>query len=214
MPELRSVMSLYPETITVLARAGADIHAPGDIVGMRVDVGHPASGRHGTTMQMLDALGLDRGDFLALRELPSDIAVDELCAGRIDATILVLGHPNNGVARALASCGARLVAVEGPGIDTWLGGSPDFVPATIPGDAYRMLTTDVPTYAVMATLVTRSDVPDALVADLVGITLEDRANIAQSAPVLDKLDPDDMPVLGLTAPLHPGAAEAYGLPGQ
>ena len=61
-------MSLYPETLTVLSRPDAHILSLGGLVGQRVDIGLPASGRQATAMRLLTALGLDRTDFGALLE--------------------------------------------------------------------------------------------------------------------------------------------------
>ena len=71
MPELRNVMALFPEAITVLARPGAGIATLADLAGKRVDLGHPASGRRATAMRLIDALGLGPTDFAAQLELPT-----------------------------------------------------------------------------------------------------------------------------------------------
>jgi TRAP-type uncharacterized transport system substrate-binding protein len=73
-------------------------------------------------------------DLAALREFPAGVALDELCAGRVDTTIPTMGHPNDTVDLALRSCGAVLVPVEGPQVDAIFGAC-----------------------AVIATLVTRAD---------------------------------------------------------
>ena len=114
MTDLRSVMSLYPEAVTLLASAESGIAKLTDVPGKRIDVGHPASGRHATVMRLIGALGLGRADFAALLELQAGGAVDELCAGRIDATVLIVGHPNATVARAIETCGAVLIPFRGP----------------------------------------------------------------------------------------------------
>ena len=41
MSDLRAVMSLYPEAITILARSGSGIVQVNDLIGKRVDVGPP-----------------------------------------------------------------------------------------------------------------------------------------------------------------------------
>jgi TRAP transporter TAXI family solute receptor len=209
MEDLRSIMSLYPEALTVLARADAGVTTIGDIAGKRVDVGPPASGRRATVDRLFRALGLGRADFAAQLELPTGAAIDELCAGRIDVTILIVGHPNTAIGTALADCDARLVPVAGEGVDGALGESGDYVRAVIPRAAYPTLTADVPSFAVTATLVTRAGTEPQLVETLVLDTLASLPVLAIRAPVLRELEPEAMQERGLTAPLHDGAAAAY-----
>ncbi|WP_185958620.1 TAXI family TRAP transporter solute-binding subunit [Paracoccus laeviglucosivorans] len=207
-PDLRAVMSLYPETLTILARPGAKILSIKGLIGKRVDIGLPASGRRATAMRLLTSLGLDRSDFLGLLELPTGSALDELCAGTIDATILIVGHPNDGVARAIKECDARLVTVSGPEVRAFLEQNPDYVYASIPRAPYgkkgRALS-----FAVMATLVTRADIPDDIVGAITQHTLENLLLVGLSAPVLNNLAPRAMQETGLTAPLHPAAAQVF-----
>jgi TRAP transporter TAXI family solute receptor len=210
MPELRSVMALFPEAITVLARPDSGIVSLSDLPGKRIDIGHPASGRRATVMRMIDSLGFVPADFAALFELPAGAAVDELCAGRIDTTVLFVGHPNSTVARATERCGAFLVPVAGPAIDDAFGNSTDYVPGIVPANAYPTLRADVPTFAVTATLVTRDDIPEDIVAALVSETVAALPELALRAPVLTKLSPEAMQSRGLTAPLHAGAEKAFG----
>jgi TRAP transporter TAXI family solute receptor len=209
MDQLRTVMSLYPEAITVLAGANSDIEVLADILGKRVDVGPPASGRHGTVMHVLGAAGLGRADFAALLTLPSGASVNELCTGQIDAAILVVGHPNASVERAIERCGARLIPVRGPRVDPVFAGSSEYAAVLIPQSAYPSLDADVPSYAPIATVVTRRDISPDLVEALVDATLRGREELAMRAPVLAGLDPSAMATLALTAPLHPGAEAAF-----
>jgi TRAP transporter TAXI family solute receptor len=214
MVNLRSVMSLYPETITILARPGSDIATLADIAGKRVDIGPPASGRRATVMRLLTELGLDRTDFAALLELPTDSNFGELCAGRVDAVILVLGHPNAAVADVMQRCSATLVPVQDPRLEALLRDNHHYVPYLISRSDYPTLAADVPSYAVIATVVTRDDMDPDLVQALVAATLDDLPQLAIRAPVLAGLEPLEMRSRGLTVPLHPGALTAFGAPAK
>jgi TRAP transporter TAXI family solute receptor len=205
--DLRSVMSLYPEAITVLARRESGIVAFKDLIGKRVDIGHPASGRNATARQMLAALG-DTGAFAAILELPSDTAVDELCAGRIDATILILGHPNETTGHALRDCHAVIVPLDGVAADL-LDRSADYQRSVIPSAAYPGLIGDVATFAVVATLVTRAGTAADEVNALVAETVAGLPELRVIAPLFAGIRPREMESRGLTAPLHDGARSAF-----
>ncbi|WP_196216780.1 TAXI family TRAP transporter solute-binding subunit [Paracoccus shanxieyensis] len=206
--DLRSVTSLYPEALTILARPGARILSLKGLLGKRVDIGLPASGRQATALRLFDALGYDRNDFMALLELSAGSGLDELCAGRIDAMVLITGHPNAGVARAISECDARLVTVSGPDIRAFLEANPDYVYASIPRGLYGKKGRAM-TFAVMATLVTRADMDDDIVGALVRNTLDNLLVVGISAPVLDALSPNAMRSTGLSAPMHPAAQIAF-----
>ncbi|MGL5009663.1 MAG: TAXI family TRAP transporter solute-binding subunit, partial [Paracoccaceae bacterium] len=109
MDDLRGVLALYDEQITLLAARGSTLAGPMDLIGKRVDLGSPASGRRATATRLLDLMDIAPTRFGTLSELPTAAAIDGLCAGRIDAVILVTGHPDLSVARAIGECGARLV---------------------------------------------------------------------------------------------------------
>lgn len=213
MTELRSVMALYPEMITILARRDAGIETIADLTGKRLDIGQPGSGRNASLSHLLLMLDLEPADFAMLSELPAESAMAELCAGRIDAVILVVGHPNTAVGRTLKSCDVTLVPFEGPEIDAALEAAPEIRRAVIREGTYPQSTSDVPTYAVVATIVTRADVNPEIVERLVAGTLANLPEIAVRTPVLRGVTPSTMRTDGLTAPLQPGAEAGFAAGG-
>jgi TRAP transporter TAXI family solute receptor len=209
MTGLRSVMALYPEMITVLARRDAGIAGTADLLGKRIDIGQPGSGRNASLSRLLAALDIDRTDFADLAELPSASALDELCAGRIDASILIVGHPNDTVTRVLTECDVELVPITGPLVTEALTTMGELQPTTIPAGSYPRLESDVQTYAVIATIVTDVHADPAIVRSFVAAALADLPELAARAPVLAGMTPETMRSEGLTAPLHPGAEAAF-----
>lgn len=213
MTDLRSVMSLYSETLGVLVAPSTDIKGLADLRGKRVDVGVPSSGRRATVDRILATLGYAPVDFAALAELPAGVAIDSLCSGAIDATLLIVGHPNAAVGRALATCGARLVPLTPAEMQAVVADNPAMRKAFIPMTAYPSQTRDVDSVAVTATVVTRADTDAETVAALVLDTVSNLDLLAQRAPVLSRLSPRDMRKVGLSAPLHPGAEAGFAAAG-
>jgi TRAP transporter TAXI family solute receptor len=209
MTGLRSVMALYPEMITVIARRDAGIAGTTDLLGKRVDIGQPGSGRNASLTRLLAALDIDRTDFAELAELPTASALDELCAGRIDASILIVGHPNDTVTRVLTECDVELVPFAGPALTEAMATMGRLQPITISAGSYPRLEADVQTYAVIATIVTDMHTDPAIVRSLVATALADLPELAARAPVLAGMTPETMRSEGLTAPLHPGAEAAF-----
>ena len=207
--QLRSVMSLYPESVTFFARKGLSIKDASGFEDLVVDIGHPASGRHNTALYLFKAFNLTAENFQELLELPSDVAISGLCAGTIDATILVVGHPNTAVARALSECDVEILSLNNANFARFLTDNPDYSEAYIPISAYPELAMDVPTVAVMATVLTQASMDPETVRLLVAETLANKDLLGRRIPLLAGLEPAEMAVKGLTAPLHPGAQAAF-----
>jgi uncharacterized protein len=209
MGNLRSVMGLYVETLTLVVRRNSGIGSIGDLLGKRVDIGHPASGRHATIKQVLDVLGLKNADFSRVAEFSVGAALDALCENEIDATFLIVGHPNSGVGRVLKECDAVLVPIDAEMAAAIIAKLPDMSRSIIPQETYPEMETGIASVGVTATVMTRADMDATIVESLVRNTLSNLDALARSERVLDGLEPAQMRVDGLTAPLHPGAKRAF-----
>ncbi|MHA3979816.1 TAXI family TRAP transporter solute-binding subunit [Halovulum sp. GXIMD14794] len=208
MTELRSVMSLYQEALTLIARRDADIASVNDLRGKVLDIGHPSTGRRATVQALVDALGLDDGS-VELRELMGPAVADGLCGGRIDATMVVFGHPNPTVARFLEECDLVLVPVAGRRVDVFLNENDDYDGFAIPGGTYSGFPDPVETFSVGATLVVRDDIPDEIVSIFTSTLLENYEALSEELPVLPQGDPLGRRAIGLTAPVHPAAEKIF-----
>ena len=202
MPNLRSVMSLYPEVVTILAGRDSGILRSQDLLGKRIDIGLPSSGRHATAKAVLGRAGLNVDTFGLFSELTTAQAILGLCDGTIDASFLVVGHPSKSVANALSDCGARIIAPSGPILGKVFSESPGFVPVNISAGTYPQQNQEIVSYAVYATLVTRVDVASSDVAIVVESTLKNMPVLKRQVSQLSGLNLLDMRTRGLSAPLH------------
>jgi uncharacterized protein len=207
-PELRAVMALYPEPLTVVARGDAGIAELGDLEGERVSYGSPGSGQRVVWDAVMGAMGWTPDSFSEGLELEPTAQAQALCADRIDAFAMAVGHPALTVQEATLGCESRLVPAAGPQIDRLVEGNPDYFAARIPGGLYRGNPDPTETFGVGATLVTRADVADDAIGTLVRSVMTEIETLRGLHPVLAGLDPATMAEAGLTAPLHP-AAESY-----
>jgi TRAP transporter TAXI family solute receptor len=205
--DLRSVLALYPEPLTLLARREAGIDDMSDLMGKRVNLGPRNSGSRATASRLLEALAIAERDFAEVRTLPTGAAIDQLCAGDLDAVLLVLGHPNTLVARALAECGAELVPIAGPAIDAHIAANEDYTRAAIPRGTYPGQSRSVPTFSVTATLMTRADGNPEVVAAVARIVTGNLPALNRRAPVIPAARKPGLATDGLTAPLFDGLAE-------
>lgn len=206
---LRAVMSLYPESVTIVTRADASITSLDALAGKRVSAGPAGSGQREMWNALMEEQDWTADDFAALLDLSSTDQASALCGDRIDAFVATIGHPALTVQEATLSCDAMIVPAEGPAVDRLIAGSPAFVKAEIPGDLYRGIADPVPSYGVTATVVTREDIPEELISIFVGSALSNLDRLRRFDPSLANLSTEEMAASGLTAPLHSGAAQAY-----
>lgn len=189
---LRGVARLYPETITILAATDSGITQPSDLVGKRIDIGPPASGRRATANRILTAIGVDPAGFGTVSELPTTTALGELCSGRIDAVFLVVGHPDASVGRTLTDCGARMVALTGGKVAAAIEALGSYERQSVPAGLYPEITSPVSSFGVTADIVTRSAVPVDQVDAVSDILRTRKTELVRLAPVLDAMDADNL----------------------
>ena len=205
-PELRSVLALHPELVTIVGRGG--IHEISDLAGKRIYVGPEGSGSRRTWETLQQGLGWTDAEAPQIVDMPADAIGGALCAGSIDAVLLVVGHPSKRVSALLARCAADLVAVEGPAVDFLVAGAPYLKKGQIPGPLYG-LTTDTPSFGVSAVLMTNADADDRVVAAFARALVTQVEALKTKHPALANLTIQDMISGGLPAPLHRAAAKVY-----
>jgi len=205
---LRSVMSLYPELVTVMARADSHIQDLAGLAGRRVNVGSRGTGTRATWDAIEAELGWRDEERVRPMEMRADATSSALCSGTIDASMLIVGHPSPLVKTQQAACAVNFVAVNGPAIDKLLHDHLYYKRGTVPADLYGMAA-DVPTFGGRATLVTSASVDARVVAAVAKDVLAHLADLRTLHPALARLRPRDMIQDGLTAPLHPGAEQVY-----
>lgn len=207
--ELRAVFSVHPEAFTVLARKEAGARSFADLKGKRFNVGNPGSGTRATVDQLLAALGWTIGDFSLAAELKADEHGAALCDNKIDAFFYPVGHPSTNIQDPTTACGAKLVPLTGPAIDRLVAEHPYYAKVAIPGGLYAGNPDPTPTYAAMATLVSSVNLAPDIVYQIVKSVFDNLAEFKGLHPAFATLEPPAMINIGLSAPLHDGAARYY-----
>ena len=207
---LRAVAALYPEAVTILVRSEDGIARIDDLRGRRIDIGDASTARRATNTRLLRVLGFTPEEIDRMPGLASAAVAQELCAGRVDASMIVIGHPSEAIGQMLAACDLRLLPVDRPRLRAVVDANAQFSAYTLPAGTYAGEAREVPMLAVTATLVVRAGVADEVVALFARTLAEDAAAISRRAPVFRPREPRAMAREGLTAPLHPAAATAFG----
>lgn len=207
--ELRAVFSVHPEPFTVVARKEANVKSFADFKGKRFNIGNPGSGTRASAEELLATLGWKLGDFSLASELKADEHGPALCDGKIDGFFYGVGHPSANIQDPTTSCGAQLISLTGPAVETLLKDKPYYARATIPAGLYPNNPNATETYGVLATIVASSKTPDDTVYAVVKAVFDNFDEFKKLHPALANLKPESMLVDGNSAPLHDGAARFY-----
>jgi len=205
---LRSVFSMHPETVMLVARKDAGIEKVEDIKGKRVNIGNPGSGQRGNAMDVLRIYGLDHTKDFRAEGLQHHEAARSLVDRNIDAFFYTIGNPSAAIEEPATSVDIRMVHLNHPAIKEMVEERPYYIMTTIPGGMYRGVDEDIETYAVTATVVTSEEVADDVVYDLVKTVFENLDEVRAAHASFRNLKVEEM-LQGLSAPLHPGAEKYY-----
>ena len=211
---LRSLMSLYAEPFTVVARADAGVTRFTDLQGKRVNVSNPGSGARGTMVEVMKALGWRGRTFSKVMQLGTKAQAKALCAGEIDVMVFTVGHPSETIRQATGKCGARLVPVLDKRVDKLVKGHPYYSRVTIPAGMYPNNTRRTRTFGVSATIVTTTLMSNADAGKVVKAVFAQLPKLKNLHPALKTLNAKRMVKDGLTAPLHPGARAYFKAAGM
>ena len=209
--KLRSVFSIHPESVTIVAGADTSIKMARDLKGQKVNIGNPGSGQRGNAMDLFEALGYDYEKDLQAEGLKAAESAGLLQDGRIDAFFYTVGHPKGSIKEAVAGTRkARFVEIDQPVIGKLIKKFPYYAPAFIPISMYPGVenTADVQTFGVKATLCTSADVPEDIVYAVTKEVFENFEEFKGLHPAYEVLTKESM-LQGLSAPLHPGAIKYF-----
>ncbi len=208
--ELRSVMAIYPEVLSLVINKNAGISRLQDIRGKRINIGNPGSGNEITTLDLFGEVGLTKGGLALAGTLKAPECPDALKQQQIDGYFYMVGHPSANINIASKLTGIDLVPIEGEAIDKMIKRYPYYIKSTIPGGTYQGVNRDVPSLGVKAVLVTSAEVSDEAVQLVLKAVLDNFSELKASHPLLaqDAVTKQNL-LVGLSAPLHPGAEKYY-----
>ena len=207
---IRALTRIYNNYTQVVARAGTGIASVADMKGKRVSTGSPNSGTEVIALRLLAAAGLDPAKDIQKQSLGLPETVQAMKDGTLDALIWSGGLPTAGITDLVTSLKDRVVFV---GLDVLLSPLREkygqvYQGATIPKDAYKIATAEVPTIAVPNLLVVNATMPDAVAHDLTKLIYDYQADLAKVHPegrnIVRENGPKTDPVV-----LHPGSASYF-----
>ncbi len=206
---LRALLSLHAQPFTVLASPESDVTRLADLKGKRLNLGPAGSAQRVAGEALIEALDWPKSERPELVQLDPGAQVDALCAGRVEAILMPVSHPNGLVGAATDRCRARLVPVAGEAVDLLIATWPFYARAEIPGGTYLANPQPVASFGLRTTLVTTERLPAQQVYGIVRSLFERLDELRGQHPVMAPLEPKEMVSLGNTLELHDGALRYY-----
>ncbi|WP_419774451.1 TAXI family TRAP transporter solute-binding subunit [Halarcobacter sp.] len=208
MKKLRSVMSIYPELLSLVVKTDSNINSIYDIKDKRINIGNLGSGNETTVSYLLNHLNIKKSDLGYVGKLKVGEAPDALREDKIDGYFYMVGHPTANIKDASSSSNIKLVPISGKEIDKFIEKNPFYVKGEIPAAIYSGVPSATPTFGSKAVLITSSDVSNKAVYTLVKAILENFEKFKNLHPVYKYITKESL-LEGLSAPLHDGAVKYY-----
>lgn len=209
-PDLRSVFSIHPESITLVASQNSNIENIEDLKGKRINLGNPGSGQLQNSRDVIIASGLTEKDikaeYVKAVEAPG-LLQDE----RIDAFFYTVGHPNGNIKEATSGrIKVHIVPIKTSKIDKMLKRFPYYTKSVILQKFYpnALNTNDIETIGVKATFVTSKNVDEDVVYAITKEVFENFEEFKTLHPAFEILTKASM-LKGLSAPIHKGALRYF-----
>lgn len=209
--DLRSVFSVHPESITLIASEKSGIKTINDLKGKRVNLGNPGSGSLQNSRDVLKAVGLSEKEDISAEYVKGVEAPGLLQDERIDAYFYTVGHPNGNIKEATSGrIKVFIVPIEGADIDKMLDNFSYYAKSIIPRSFYpsALNTEDIQTIGVKTTFITSKQVDEDIVYAITKEVFENIEDFKLLHPAYQVLTKEGM-LEGLCAPIHKGAMKYY-----
>lgn len=213
LANLRAIANLYTEQLHVVTRT-TDPGVPAfpgiaSLQGRPVSIGEPESGTRVTALAVLAAYDVDPRKLQIVSE-PIDAASDLLVAGKIDALLMVGGYPMQSIADAAERIPIALLPIAGDVAIAFRKENPYYVNSVIPANTYRNVPR-TPTIGVGALLIVAAETDEDLVFKITRALWDPRnQRIFDASKTGTARFSLDGALVGLSIPIHPGAARYYG----
>ena len=208
--DLRAVLGLYIEDLTLIAAVDAEINAPVDLKGKRVNIGAVGSSDEQTTGVVLEKLGMKPED-LTLLNYPTYSASEKLQSDDIDAYFYTVGHPNLSVMEATkGERKVHIVPFDQTFIDDLVASRAYLSASKIDTQYYDRLVDKGPisTIGIRAILFTRANMDEKTVYQVVKQVMDNFDLFRRQHPALADLNRMEV-AENLIAPLHSGAERYF-----
>ncbi|MDG2313411.1 MAG: TAXI family TRAP transporter solute-binding subunit [Alphaproteobacteria bacterium] len=206
---LAAVTNLYTEPLVIAVRQTSSITKLSELKGRKISLGARETAGRSMMEALIGAYRVLIPGFNEVQELSVTQQTSLLCENDIESAVYAVGSPSATLSMLTSKCLVSFLPVIGSIVDQLVKDNTYYKKAYIPGGIYRGIDKDVPTFGVSATLVTRLDVSDKIVLNIIKKINENVDFFRSLHPALNWFNAKHMLDDGLSAPLHPAVQSYY-----
>jgi TRAP transporter TAXI family solute receptor len=205
---LLGVCTLFPEHVQLVSRTDSNINSVADLKGKKVAIGPVGSGTTENAKQILEGWGLSVDDLGKAEQLTAQQSSDYIKDGRLDAAFYTVAVGAAVIQDTSLLVDSKVVPIEGPNVDKLIKKYPFYAKQIVPGGTYKGNDKDVPTVSVMAMLSARADLEDSIVYSIISAMYGDLDQLRKAHDKFKDISAETG-LVGMSIPLHPGAAKYF-----
>lgn len=205
---LVGVCTLFPEHVQLVSRTDSNINSVADLKGKKVAIGPVGSGTTENAKQILEGWGLSVDDLGKAEQLTASQSSDYIKDGRLDAAFFTVAVGAAVIQDTALLVDSKIVPMEGPNVDKLIKKYPFYAKQIVPGGTYKGNDKDVPTVSVMAMLSARADLEDFIVYSIISAMYGDLPQLQKAHSKFKDISAETG-LVGMSIPLHPGAAKFF-----
>jgi len=208
LSNIRSIMAIYPELLSLVVREDAGIQTLNEIKGKRINLGNTGSGNETTVKTVFDQFNIKNSDLLLWHTSSTQDAPVALEKNTIDGYFYMVGHPAKNIIEAQKLTPINLISIEGENADKLIQKYPYYAKGYIPANTYKGIDKDINSIGVKAVLVTTKEMNDETVQKIIKSVMDNFEEFKQKNPAYSSITKESL-LEGLSAPLHKSAKEYY-----
>lgn len=205
---IRSIMAIYPELLSLIVRKDSDIKTLEEIKGKRINLGNTGSGNETTVKNIFNEFSIKNSDLLLWNSALTENCPVILNTNQIDGYFYMVGHPAKNIIEAQKLTPIDLIPLEGKNAQNLLEKYPYYAAGYIPANTYKGIDKDVKSIGVKAVLVTTKDMDDKTIETIIKAILDNFEEFKNSNPAYKSITKKSL-LEGLSAPLHVKAKGYY-----
>ncbi len=205
---LLGVCTLFPEHVQVIARKDSGIKTIADLKGKKVAIGPVGSGTAENAKQILEAYGVNIKDLAKSEQLTASQSSDYIKDGRLDAAFFTVAVGAAVIMDTALIVDTDIVPIEGPEVDKLIKKFPFYAKQIVPAKTYKGNDADINTVSVMAMLSVRADLEEDIVYSILSAIYSDLAQLRKAHSKFKNISMETG-LVGMSVPLHPGAAKYF-----
>ncbi len=206
--DLRAIANLYQESVHLIVTSQSDITSVSDLNGKSLSIDREGSGTYANARIILEAFNVSL-NALELVELDPLEATDLISSGDLDAFFFVGGAPVAIVTELIANGAARLIPIDGLGMEAARNNLIGFEQTMLPASTYGT-PNDVPTLGVGALWIVNKNVSEDRIYQITrALWQAENRSLLLENHIMGEQITLARAKSGLPVPLHSGAARYY-----